>query len=79
MGMPAVAESGIKLEEGAIAAYLRSRKVSMKEFLGAFDKAGKAALKSTAGKKELKTIMQKLKVRTEKDPNTKVAYLVFKQ
>jgi hypothetical protein len=79
VGMPAVAESGIKLEEGAIAAYLRSRKVSMKEFLGAFDKAGKAALKSTAGKKELKTIMQKLKVRTEKDPNTKVAYLVFKQ
>jgi len=31
------------------------------------------------GKKKLKEIMQKLKVKTEKDPATKVAYLVFKR
>ena len=45
----ASAEQGIRLEEGAIRDYLQSRKVSMKEFLRAFDEAGKEALKSPDG------------------------------
>ena len=39
------ADDGIPLEAAAIVAYLQRKRVTMKEFLNAFDKQGKAALK----------------------------------
>ncbi len=71
----AAAPPALQLEEKAIAAYLRSRKVSMKEFLGAFDKD---LIKSKEGKVQLKVILKKLGVKTDKDPKTKEAFLVLK-
>ena len=39
------ADEGIPLEAAAIVAYLQRKRVTMKEFLNAFDRQGKAALK----------------------------------
>ena len=65
----------LKLEEAAIASFLQSRKVSMKEFLAAL---GKGVSKSKQGQAQLKIILKKLNVKTVKDEETKEAYLVLR-
>jgi hypothetical protein len=68
------AAGGLKLEEQEIGAYLRSRHnmVPMNEFFGAFGKPS-----TREGIAEFKAILRSLKVKSEKDPRTKVAYLVM--